>query len=303
MQRQKDWKTKSKQDLKTERRKDKMAERGGTAGQGRWGQVITICDLLFWMMQLWPLISVCGIKEALMSGRIEEMSGRVELNPWSGVSWETRGQRPVARSRSAGEEHCHHGAARRAQRPAGGGEAAGCGGGGGGQAGGGEGHDCCAGSLSRVQEHLVRDTGTVVSSKPLHIKRISSESLFLQGCLDDWPRSSTSDPPALHRPPRLLGPQVPNHCEDSGGNMASLGPLVFMEYTCSFHIKLNKKPLGGGFSWSRGRPLVATRRGSNPSEKARLRQQVSKSIKKSRRIRFYGLTCWSYMYNVHITCC
>ena len=62
--------------------------------------------------------------------------------------------------------------------------------------------------------------------------------------------------------------------------MASLGPLVFMEYTCSFNIKLNKKPLGGSFSWSRGRPHVATRRGSNPSEKARLRQQVSKSIQK-----------------------
>ena len=74
------------------------------AGQGRWGQVITIFDLVFWMMQLWSLISVCGIKEALMSGRIEEMSGRVELNPGSGVSWETRGRRPVARSRSAGEE-------------------------------------------------------------------------------------------------------------------------------------------------------------------------------------------------------
>ena len=44
--------------------------------------------------------------------------------------------------------------------PGGGGEAAGCGGGVGGQAGGGEGHDCCAGSLSRVQEHLVRDTGS-----------------------------------------------------------------------------------------------------------------------------------------------
>ena len=201
------------------------------AGQGRWGQVITIFDLVFWMMQLWSLISVCGIKEALMSGRIEEMSGRVELNPGSGVSWETRGRRPVARSRSAGEEHCHHGAARRAQRPAGGGEAAGCGGGGGGQAGGGEGHDCCAGSLSRVQEHLVRDTG----SCQLHIKRILIESFSLQGCLDDWSRSSASDPPALHRPPRLLGPQVPNHCEVSGGYIA---PLLFLLNTLA-HLTLS----------------------------------------------------------------
>ena len=59
--------------------------------------------------------------------------------------------------------------------------------------------------------------------------------------------------------------------------------FFFMEYTCSFNIKFNKKPLGGGFSWSRGRPHVATRRGSNPSEKARLRQQVSKSIQKKQK--------------------
>ena len=66
--------------------------------------------------------------------------------------------------------------------------------------------------------------------------------------------------------------------------MASLRPLVLMEYTClSFNIKFKKKPLGGSFSWSRGRPHVATRRGSNTSEKARLRQQVSKSIQKKQK--------------------
>ena len=79
---------------------------------------------------------------------------------------------------------------------------------------------------------LLETQVVVISSTHLHIKRISIESLCLQGCVDDRPRSSASDPPALHRPPRLLGPQVPNYSEDSGGNIASLGPLVFMEYIC-----------------------------------------------------------------------
>ena len=92
---------------------------------------------------------------------------------------------------------------------------------------------------------ILLETQVVVSSTHLHIKRISIESLCLQGCLDVWPRSSASDPPALHRSACLLGPQVPDHSEDSGGNMASLGPLIFMEYTCSFNIKLNKK----NFRW------------------------------------------------------
>ena len=136
---------------------------------------------------------------------------------------------------------------------------------------------------------ILLETQVVVSSRHLYIKKISIESLCLQGCLDDWPRSSASDPPALHRPPRLLRPQVPNHSEDSGGNMASLGPLVFMECTCSFNIKFNKKPLGGGVYWSRGRPHVATRRGSNTSEKARLRQQVSKSIQQKNKVLLFNM--------------
>ena len=73
---------------------------------------------------------------------------------------------------------------------------------------------------------ILLETQVAVSSGHLHIKRISIESLCLQGCVDVWPRSSASDPPALHCPSRLLGPQVPNHSEDPGGNMASLRHLV-----------------------------------------------------------------------------